>query len=91
MERTTATSAPKYCCPRLRLDKVLQNEDTGLLLVIKNISMFLVTINVKQLTDLIICNNVYTYFDKEQSNKKTFSRNLENLNFVNKNSLRKQL
>ena len=28
MERTTATSAPKIRCPRLRLDKVLQNEDT---------------------------------------------------------------
>ena len=26
--------------------------------------MFLVTINVKQLTDLLICNTVYTYFDR---------------------------
>ena len=32
MGRTTATSAPKDCCLRLRLDKVLQNEDFKLLL-----------------------------------------------------------
>ena len=24
---------PNFCCPRLRLDKVLRNEDVGLLLV----------------------------------------------------------
>ena len=33
MEQTTATSAPKYCCPRLSSDKVLQKEDIELLLI----------------------------------------------------------
>ena len=33
MERTTATSVPKVCCPRLRLDKELRNEGIELLLV----------------------------------------------------------
>ena len=32
MELTTATGAPKYCCLRLWLDKVLRNEDIELLL-----------------------------------------------------------
>ena len=42
MERTTATSVPKVCCPRLRLDKVLRNEDIELLLV-------LVAVNYKEI------------------------------------------